>query len=473
MQPFSSARPDGTAPPAPADGLSEAAAVGVPDRRRLMGRLAAGLLVGSGAVTAVTLPLPSSPGQDNAAILAIAVAALALGVGAWFAPWGRWPRRATLALVPPAFALIALGNAYGGIFPFTYGIFFVVAFVWLGLAQDRWTSVWVSPLAVAAYLLPILRLPGDHAAAAASTAVTIPVCVMIGEALAFVVDRMQHARMAALRLGELYEERHRIALALQESLLPPELPAVPGLEIAAWYRPAGDEADVGGDFYDSFTLADGTMVLAIGDVCGKGVEAAALTGLARHTLRAAAQYERRPSRLISALNRAMLEQAADFRFCTVLLMGLRLEVDRVVLTLANGGHPLPVIVRADGRTEEAGAPGTLVGIFPESEFADVEAELRAGDAIVAHTDGLIDERRVAPVSPEEQVAAVASSLRSLDAEGMARGIERALLPPPGQNAPDDAALLVVRVPSAPAPDAAAGRMEAMAAPAPPAGSEPA
>jgi hypothetical protein len=109
---------------------------GPPDRRRLYGRLAAMFFIGAGVVGLVTLPLPA-PGSDTIATAAVYAAALALGIAIWFAPWGRWPRWASLAIVPPAFALIAIGNAFGGADLHTYGVFFVVAFVWIGMVAPR------------------------------------------------------------------------------------------------------------------------------------------------------------------------------------------------------------------------------------------------------------------------------------------------------------------------------------------------
>jgi hypothetical protein len=153
---------------------------GPPDRRRLFGRLAAMFFAGSGVLGLVTLPLPA-PGSDKAATAAVYAVALALGVAVWFAPWERWPRRASLAVVPPALALIAVGNAVGGEDLHTYGVFFVVAFVWIGMAQPPRTSAALAPLVAAAYVLPLFFLPGGVGAGLASAAVTIPVCVLVGE----------------------------------------------------------------------------------------------------------------------------------------------------------------------------------------------------------------------------------------------------------------------------------------------------
>jgi signal transduction histidine kinase len=150
----------------------------------------------------VTLPLPA-PGAQRAALALVAVAALAVGVAVWLAPWDRWPRRAGLMIIPPALALIALRNTYGGSDLHTYSIFFVVAFVWLGLAQPQRTSLLMAPLAAAAYTLPLLTLPGDVEAGLASAAITIGVCVLVGEGIAWGMAKLEQTE------GALHRERYR------------------------------------------------------------------------------------------------------------------------------------------------------------------------------------------------------------------------------------------------------------------------
>jgi len=171
-------------------------------RRGLFGRLAAVFYVGSGLLGLVTLPLPA-PGLNRAATALISVAALVAGIAIWFAPWGAWSRRASLWLVPSGFALIALANTFGGSDLHTYGVFFVVAFVWVGLAQPPRTSLVMAPLAAAAYTLPLLWLPGDLAAGVASAATTIGVCVLVGEGIAWGMVRLEQTERA------LHVERYR------------------------------------------------------------------------------------------------------------------------------------------------------------------------------------------------------------------------------------------------------------------------
>jgi signal transduction histidine kinase len=145
--------------------------------------LAAVFYVGSGVLGLVTAKLPA-PGLNVLATVVVSAAAVAFGAAVWFAPWGRWPRTVSLALVPPAFALIALANAFGGSEVHSYGVFFVVVFVWIGIAQPPRTSLLMAPLAAAAYLLPLLSLPGDENAGLSSAVITVPLCVLVGEGIA-------------------------------------------------------------------------------------------------------------------------------------------------------------------------------------------------------------------------------------------------------------------------------------------------
>jgi signal transduction histidine kinase len=170
----------------------------LPQRRRLHARLAAVFLAGAGALGLVTLPLPA-PGLNVVACVAVSVAALALGAAVWCAPWDVWPRPASLAILPPAFALVALANVYGGQDPHTYGIFFVVAFVWIGIAHPQLTSLGMAPVAAAAYMLPLLVIPGSGVSGLSAAALTIPVCVLVGEAIAWGTARLGQIELALSR----------------------------------------------------------------------------------------------------------------------------------------------------------------------------------------------------------------------------------------------------------------------------------
>jgi signal transduction histidine kinase len=167
-------------------------------RRTLLARLAAVFYIGSGLLGLVTLPLPA-PGLNRVATATVCAVALAAGVVVWLAPWRAWPRRASLGIVPPALALIALANSFGGSDPHAYGVFFVVVFVWIGLAQPPGTSLVMAPLAAAAYLLPLLSPDGDAGPGLASAATTIPVCVLVGEGIAWGMVRLERIERALRR----------------------------------------------------------------------------------------------------------------------------------------------------------------------------------------------------------------------------------------------------------------------------------
>ena len=254
------------------------------------------------------------------------------------------------------------------------------------------------------------------------------------------------ARRAALAVdnARLYGERTRVARALQASLLPKSLPPVPGFEVAARYQAAGEGNEVGGDFYDLFDTDDGGWAVVIGDVCGKGPEAAAVTGQARYTVRAAAMRQRRPSRILDTLNEALRRQRDDARFCTVAFVRMRPTASGARLTVACGGHPPPVILRRNGLVESVGHPGTLLGVFPDPELSDQLADLEAGDALILYTDGLIGTPSKGLVMTEERVASMLAPLGGHAAADIAERLERAVMEFQGGTLRDDVAILVLR-----------------------------
>ena len=268
------------------------------------------------------------------------------------------------------------------------------------------------------------------------------------------------ARRAAVAVdnSRLFTERTYIARALQESLLPPTLPEIAGVDVAARFRAAGQGNEVGGDFYDLFdTGRPDRWALVIGDVCGKGAPAAAITALARYTLRAAAMREPLPSAVLRELNDAMVRQRRDDQFCTVAFGQLERNGTGTRLTVASGGHPLPLVLRADGRVESAGTPGTLLGISPEPVLSDVTLDLGPGDAVVLYTDGVTDAQAPARILSQADLAEVLRDCGGHDAAAIAECVERAATAPNGNGngdepvePRDDVAILVLRVVSAPA-----------------------
>jgi GAF domain-containing protein/anti-sigma regulatory factor (Ser/Thr protein kinase) len=189
--------------------------------------------------------------------------------------------------------------------------------------------------------------------------------------------------------ARLYTERSAIAATLERGLRPPEPRAIPGFELASAYRAAGEFNEVGGDFYDTIKMKHGWM-LAIGDVTGHGAEAAALTALARWTLRSSGQLTGDPERAARQLN-ATLRDLPRLSLCTVVCAYLREHGDagHVTVTIVSCGHPLPLLLR-DGRVAEVGASGPVAGAFDEGEWPCTDVELRAGDVLVLYTDGVTD-----------------------------------------------------------------------------------
>ena len=255
---------------------------------------------------------------------------------------------------------------------------------------------------------------------------------------------------AAVENARLYEAAAAIADTLQSSLLPPSLPELPGAELAAAYRPAGRGLEGGGDFYDVFSVTEDEWYLVVGDVCGKGAEAAAVTALARYTIRAAAVRRRSPSAILRWLSDAMVQQSdGPQRFCTIACAHVDLGQPTARVTVACGGHPLPLVVRADGTTEEVGAPGTLLGFVPHPALEDRSAELRRGDTLLLYTDGLTEAGAPGRLwSPAELAAAAREATRGSVAETVDALVEAAIGSLPAVR--DDVAVLAVRPNGAPA-----------------------
>ncbi|MEV0523933.1 SpoIIE family protein phosphatase [Streptomyces sp. NPDC050439] len=253
-------------------------------------------------------------------------------------------------------------------------------------------------------------------------------------------------------------DRQRLAdslSVLQQSLVPSSLPAVPGLEAAVYYHTASPDR-LGGDFYDLFALGDGRWAFFLGDVCGKGPQAASLTSLTRYTLRAAALHDPEPAAALATLNSVLQERygaSGDPRYCTVIFGVVQpgAEDGDITVRLASGGHPPALVQRADGTAEYLPTPGgLLVGVLPEARFATAETTLAAGDTLLLYTDGLTEARtgssrrslfgdealqafaaEHAPSTPHEMIAALTGLLESF-----------------GDGLDDDTALLALGVPTA-------------------------
>ncbi|MDR6974516.1 sigma-B regulation protein RsbU (phosphoserine phosphatase) [Streptomyces sp. 3330] len=249
------------------------------------------------------------------------------------------------------------------------------------------------------------------------------------------------------------EELKRLNATLQRTLLPPTLVSVPGLDVAAHYHIASPDK-VGGDFYDLFPLAAGTWGLFLGDVCGKGAAAAAVTSLARYTLRAAAVYDPDPAAVLRNLNTVLNHEynGDDPRFCTV-IFGL-LTPDTVHggfrVTLAGGGHPPALLLRADGSADHLDTPGgQLIGVLPDAHIATTSVHLEAGDTLLLHTDGLTEAHTVANSDDDrygdEALLDFARDLAPTTATDAVAAI-RNLLDTFGAGVDDDTAVIALSVP---------------------------
>lgn len=256
------------------------------------------------------------------------------------------------------------------------------------------------------------------------------------------------AARAALSVenARLYEQHAHIARTLQRSLLPPALPDVPGLELAARYRAAGDQNEVGGDFYDVFRGPDDTWTLLIGDVAGKGPEAAAVTSLTRHTLRAMTLRGAGPRECLHLLTDALLsEPAVGGRFCTTLYARVSPGDDGGVdMTLATGGHLPPRILRADGTVDRVDLRGAIVGGLRDPRFAEVSERLEPGDVLLLFTDGVTELRGRDPGVGERVLDALLAEHAGAAPAALVDAIERRVVALQSGEPRDDIALLAAR-----------------------------
>ena len=180
--------------------------------------------------------------------------------------------------------------------------------------------------------------------------------------------------------------------ALQNSLLPASVPSAPGLEVGVVYEAAGEDAAAGGDFYDLFPIGNGTWCFVVGDVCGTGAEAAAVTGLARHTIQALARTGLPLAATLERLNTAIIDEGPRARFLTLVCGTLRPDGGRVRLEMVNAGHPPPYLVTPDGSVREIGIPQTLLGVVERVAYVPERHTVGRGDLLVAVTDGVLERR---------------------------------------------------------------------------------
>ncbi|MFE9650241.1 SpoIIE family protein phosphatase [Streptomyces sp. NPDC006365] len=257
------------------------------------------------------------------------------------------------------------------------------------------------------------------------------------------------SRRAALALdnARLYSERMAISQSLQRSLLPPELPVIEGVEVEVIYRAAGEGNEVGGDFYDVFPIRDGAYGFAIGDVCGTGPEAAAVTGLARHALRLLAREGFGGPAVLERLNSAILDEGARSRFLTLLYGELWPQEDgSAVLKIVCAGHPLPLRLRQDGTVEPAAEPQPLLGVMDDLELYEQTVTLDPGDVLLCVTDGVTERREGTRMLGDDGLTDVLTTCTGLTAGAVAARIMRAVERFASDAPSDDMAILAMRVP---------------------------
>lgn len=254
----------------------------------------------------------------------------------------------------------------------------------------------------------------------------------------------------AIDTAVLFDSRTEVARALQQTLLPPALPEIPGIDLWADYRVAEAGIEIGGDFYDVFETTDGWNAV-LGDVCGKGPAAAGVTGLFRHTLRAVAPGAgpEGPAAVLRATNDAILDQIDDTRFVTAVLVSLTPGRGRATAAVACGGHPRPLLLRADGSVERVEATGTLLGVLPSPPLQEVELALGPGDALVLYTDGVTEARDGPEQFGESRLIASLEGATGLTAarQVTARVLEAVDAFRDPDSAADDIAVVAIRVPS--------------------------
>ena len=254
---------------------------------------------------------------------------------------------------------------------------------------------------------------------------------------------LEREHVARVRAEEAERFERTVAETLQHGLLPPKLPVVPDIALGAAYRSGGVGTMVGGDFYDVFELGGDRWGIAIGDVCGKGAEAASVTAMMRWTIRAAALRERSPSRVLEALNAVLMSATTPGDTGTAIYARLETDTDSMTLTLAVAGHPSPLRLSADGDVTTVGEPGTMLGALSQPNLHDTTVRLRPGDVLLFYTDGVTESRTPEGFFGPDRLAAALKATRGADAAHVARSIEAAVTEAAGGRLTDDVALLVM------------------------------
>jgi PAS domain S-box-containing protein len=280
------------------------------------------------------------------------------------------------------------------------------------------------------YTATLVRVPGSSSEDAG-------VLVVLRETTEEVARRRSLERELA--------EEHEIAYTLQRSLLPTALPELPELELAVRFRAAGERHEVGGDFYDVYRTVAGTWLMVLGDVCGKGPEAAGLTALVRHTLRTAAMFTADLPQMLSVLNEALMRGAGNMRYATAVLACLDLSGDHPCIEVSSAGHPPALLAGHDGSVREVGGTGMLLGVSEGVEHGVERVELCPGDLLFLYTDGVIEAGAPHRFLEPDQLQALVATRGDEPADSTLARVE-ATVAPSGSEPRDDMAMLALRRP---------------------------
>ncbi|MBB3604802.1 serine phosphatase RsbU (regulator of sigma subunit) [Mycolicibacterium sp. BK556] len=254
-------------------------------------------------------------------------------------------------------------------------------------------------------------------------------------------ERMAATAAVALDSARSYEERGQLAAVLQRTLRPPKLPQLSGFRVAARYRPAVEHLEVGGDFYDVIGTDD-DLLATLGDVCGKGVDSAALTLQARQTVRTAAHFDRRPASVLDALNSVLCEQRAS-GFVTALCARVRSAPDGAEADIAAAGHPAPILIRADGNVEQVEVAGIATGVKPGVVYRPATVRLQQGDTMLMFTDGVEEARRDERFYGVPRLLGILPAYAGAGGDVICEAVERDVLEYLDGDPHDDIALLAV------------------------------
>jgi serine phosphatase RsbU (regulator of sigma subunit) len=261
--------------------------------------------------------------------------------------------------------------------------------------------------------------------------------------LALMRDLADRAAMA-LDNANLYAARTQLARTLQRSLLPERLPVLEKVGLASAYHPAGEESEVGGDFYDVFSTPSGCW-LVVGDVCGKGPEAAAVTALVRHSVRAFAFVRSSPAQVLGAVNQVMLGHSLAHRFATAVVARLDLSAHPVRTVIAGAGHPPPLLLAPGGPAAWVSAQGMMLGVRPGSNVVDVRMTLDPGSTLVLYTDGLLDAGAPRRGSTPDELCELLAEHAGAAPEQVVQQLERQALSSGAGRLRDDVAIVAARV----------------------------